>query len=134
MRRNGKRESGGAVMLRGADGRVLVAEVRTARGFPGRALGLMGRAPLAAGMGLRLAPCAAVHTGFMRFPLDLVFLDSAGRVVRVVRGARPWRVFRGGRGAVEVIETTAGVTLPSGRPAPGETVRFSSAPESSGGR
>lgn len=136
--REGGRPRGGAsrgvaVALCTDAGRVLVPAVRTARGLFGRALGLMGRPGLPAGEGLLLSPCRAVHTAFMRFPLDLVFIDRSRRVVRVVRGARPWRVFRGGRTARAVIESAAGA-LPAGEPAAGDRVRFSSAPESIAGK
>ncbi len=55
-----------------------------------------------------LAPCRAVHTAGMRFSLDLVFFDGDGRVVRAVRGLRPWRLARGGRAAWGVLELEAG--------------------------
>ena len=45
---------------------------------------------------------------FMRFPIDAVFLDRRGGVVRSVRGIRPWRAFVwGGWRAVKVLETAA---------------------------
>jgi uncharacterized membrane protein (UPF0127 family) len=43
-----------------------------------RRQGLLGRAGLAEGEALVLAPCSAVHTAFMRFRLDLIFLGPAG--------------------------------------------------------
>ena len=88
--------------------RVLVPRCRVARGFFGRALGLMGRRGLPPGEGLLLAPCGEIHTCFMRFPLDAIFLDREGAVVRVVRGLRPWRLTAGGRGARTVIEAQSG--------------------------
>lgn len=41
---------------------------------------------------LLLPDCRSVHTAGMRFPVDLVWLDEASRVVRVDRGVRPWRL------------------------------------------
>jgi hypothetical protein len=57
-----------------------------------RRKGLLGRDGLAAGEGLWIVPCEAVHTFGMRFPIDLVYL-SRGRRVKKVRSAVPaWRV------------------------------------------
>jgi uncharacterized protein len=60
--------------------------------FWARARGLLGRPPLAANEALLLRPCRAVHTFFMRYPIDVVFLDRVGNVVAVREALRPWRV------------------------------------------
>jgi len=54
-----------------------------------------------------LSPCAAVHTAFMRFAIDIVFVDGDGRTVRVVPQVRPWRMTASLR-ARSVIELPAG--------------------------
>lgn len=56
-----------------------------------RRQGLLGRNGLAPFSGLVLAPCAAVHTMFMRFAIDVIFVNRAGRAVRVVPAMAPWR-------------------------------------------
>jgi uncharacterized membrane protein (UPF0127 family) len=56
---------------------------------------------------LLLAPASGVHTCFMRRAIDVVFLDADLRVLRVVRGMRPWR-FAAARGARAVLELPAG--------------------------
>jgi len=49
--------------------------------------------------------CNAIHTCFMRFPIDATFLDRDDNVVKVVRNIRPWRFcVWGGRRAVKVLE------------------------------
>ena len=72
-----------------------------------RMRGLLGRRSLPHGEGLLLRPAASVHTWFMRFPIDVVFLDRDGRVVRVAPELRPWRA-AGRRGARAVLELPAG--------------------------
>jgi len=57
-----------------------------------RRRGLLGRAGLDASSALILAPCAAIHTMFMRFDIDAVFVDDDGRAVKVVRELTPWRI------------------------------------------
>ncbi len=108
-------------------GRVLVADVAPARGFLGRALGWMGRRRPPPGRGLLLRPCGDVHTFFMRFPLDLLFLDANDRVVRVARGVGPWRLVFGGRAARAVVEVGAG-DLPAEAIAAGDRITWMAQP------
>ena len=56
-----------------------------------RLKGLLGRSGLDGGEGLLIRPTSAVHTWFMRFPIDVVFLDGELRVLRIVSGLKPWR-------------------------------------------
>jgi uncharacterized membrane protein (UPF0127 family) len=57
-----------------------------------RAKGLLGRASLAQDEGMWIAPCSMVHTFFMSFAIDVVFLDRENRVLRVCEGLKSWRV------------------------------------------
>ena len=72
-----------------------------------RLRGLMGKKALAPGEGLLLRPSGSVHTCFMRFPIDVVFLDADLEVLRVASAVRPWRA-RAQRGARAVLELAAG--------------------------
>ena len=69
--------------------------------------GLLGRKELPRGEGMLLRPAASVHTAFMRFSIDVVFLDAELRVVHVAHSVPPWRVVRGRR-AKMVVELAAG--------------------------
>lgn len=74
-----------------------------------RMAGLLGCREHPAGRGLLIAPCRAVHTVGMRFPLDLVFMDRAGRVLRSVAGVPPGRIMVwGGLRARQTLEVQAG--------------------------
>ncbi|MFA6031017.1 MAG: DUF192 domain-containing protein [Elusimicrobiota bacterium] len=79
-----------------------------ADGLRSRLVGLLGRSALGRGEGLWLVPCSQVHMFFMRFPIDVVFLDAKGRVLQVVRELRPWRVSPWVRGAHSALELPAG--------------------------
>ena len=74
--------------------------VEVADTLPSRLRGLMLRRP---GNALLLTRTSSVHTCFMRFSLDVTFLDARGRVLREVR-LKPWRAAscRGGRYVLEV--------------------------------
>jgi len=72
-----------------------------------RMRGLLGRSSLPSGQGILLRPAASVHTFFMRFSIDVVFLDDELRVVQIAADLRPWRA-AGKRGARAVLELPAG--------------------------
>ena len=87
---------------------ILGVEAEVARSFAERARGLIGRRSLAPGRGLLIERCNAIHTFFMRFPIDATFLDRQNRVVKTVRNIRPWRLLVwGGWRAAKVLETEA---------------------------
>jgi uncharacterized protein len=84
--------------------------------------GLLGRDGLDEGEGLLIRPCGSVHTFFMRFPIDVVFLDRELSVVAVRPEVRPWRT-AGARGAKVVLELAAGEAARVGI-APGTALRL----------
>jgi uncharacterized membrane protein (UPF0127 family) len=59
---------------------------------PKRSKGLLGRKGLLAGEGLWIIPCEAVHTFWMRFPIDLVYLDGKKCIQKLVSDVPPWRL------------------------------------------
>jgi uncharacterized membrane protein (UPF0127 family) len=93
--------------LVGGDGRIVCERCSVADSFAGRLLGLQGRRELRRGEGLLLSPSSSIHTFFMRFAIDAVFLDRSLRVVDVSRHVPPWR-FAGRRRARRVLELAAG--------------------------
>jgi uncharacterized membrane protein (UPF0127 family) len=72
-----------------------------------RLRGLLGRRRLDSGEGLLIRPTSAIHTCFMRFPLDAVFLDGDFVVLRTVSHLRTWR-FAACHGSRSVLELAAG--------------------------
>ncbi|MFN2463636.1 MAG: DUF192 domain-containing protein [Candidatus Dormibacteria bacterium] len=73
-----------------------------------RFVGLMGRHEFPPGSGLWIEPCNSIHMFFMRFAIDVLFLDREGRVKRVMLGLRPWRVSPIVFGARTTVELPAG--------------------------
>ncbi|MEK9822826.1 MAG: DUF192 domain-containing protein [Gammaproteobacteria bacterium] len=57
-----------------------------------RARGLLGRSALSPQEGLWIQPCWSVHTFFMNFTIDVVFLDAAGAIKKIAHGLAPNRV------------------------------------------
>jgi len=95
------------VQLLDENGRVVCEGLTLADGPLTRMKGLLGRKSLPSGEGLLLRPAGSVHTAFMRFPIDAVFLDDEGCVLRVAADLRPWRA-AGCRGARAVLELSSG--------------------------
>jgi uncharacterized protein len=79
-----------------------------------RMIGLLGRARLPPDYGLHLRPCRVVHTWFMRFSIDVIYLDEDDRVVKAVPGLRPFRFSAGGRHAHATLELPAGTIAMTG--------------------
>ncbi len=71
---------------------LIANRVERADTFFSRLCGLMFRKQLAAQTGLLLEPCPQIHTCFMRFAIDVVFLDRNNRVVAVLENFKPWRM------------------------------------------
>ena len=71
-----------------------------------RLLGLMGTSAeqFRSGQGLWIVPCHGVHTFAMRFPIDVVYLDQAKKIVHLEKGLRPWRIAPVRRKAASVLE------------------------------
>jgi uncharacterized membrane protein (UPF0127 family) len=65
--------------------------IRIARHFWSRAIGLLAQSGLPDDRGLLILSCSSVHTCFMRFSIDVVFLDRQGTIVRIVENLKPWR-------------------------------------------
>jgi uncharacterized membrane protein (UPF0127 family) len=114
-------KSATAAELRLADGRLVAARAAGAFDSAARRRGLLGRASMEPDEALVIAPTSAVHTFGMRFPIDLIYTDRAGRVLKVCDSVRPWRVSIGW-GAFAVIELPAG-TVRTVRVARGDTLQ-----------
>lgn len=89
------------------------SNIRVADSFFTRLVGLLATKSLKPGEGLMIKPCASVHTFGMKYPIDVVFIDSAHTVVEVAAGLMPG-CLASSRGAAYVIELpqgTAAATL-----------------------
>src|SRR5581483_6671382 len=78
-----------------------------------RLRGWMGKTRFEEGEGLWIAPCSSIHTFFMSQPIDVIFINRKGDVVKVFSALRPWRA-AWARGAYSVIELPVGTLARSG--------------------
>jgi len=97
----------GTLTLRREDGRIVCDSVTVADSTLRRMRGLLGRRALPSGEGVVLRPAWSIHTAFMRFPIDVVFVDAEQVVMRVEPALRPFKT-ASCRGAREVVELAAG--------------------------
>lgn len=112
-------------MLNGNRGTCLADRAETADSLWKRMKGLIGRSPdeFHPGSGLWIRPSEGIHTFGMRFPIDVVYLDAKGKVIRLYHSLRPNRL-----GAVmlkshSVLELPAG-TLARTHTEPGDLIEF----------
>ena len=109
-------------------GTVLCERLEDAGGLGGQSRGLLGRDGLEPGSGMlfengRFTPMMWMHMFFMRFAIDIVFLGRGGKVVKVNRNLKPWRVSSMVFGARVALELQAGAAEASGTE-PGDQIKF----------
>lgn len=104
-------------MLMNASLRITIADT-----FLKRLVGLIGRRHLCADEALFIPRCRAVHTFFMRRPIDVIMLDKRNQVLRVIESLPSWRVVCGDFRVVACLELAAGTSRAFGI-APGLKLR-----------
>jgi uncharacterized protein len=103
-----RRHAAPCELVDGNAGSLIAASVEAAFDSTSRRRGLLGRAMLPDCHALVLAPCNAVHTVGMQFPIDVLFVDRTGRVVKVVERLGRWRM-AAALGACVTVEMAAGM-------------------------
>ena len=93
-----------------ADGSELLLseDIKTADSFLRKLFGLVFSAQLKENEGLLIDNCSSIHTFWMRYPIDILFLDSDNRVIRFFEDLKPFRVTPFIRGAVKTVELKSG--------------------------
>lgn len=104
-------------------GQMVLATIERARGPWKSFRGLMLRKSIPDHYGLYFTPAQGIHTQFMRFPIDLIYLDEEHRVVKIREAMPPWRLDF--TRAAAVIETNTGIARAAGI-APGDQLRIES--------
>ena len=107
---------------------ILCARVEDAGGLAGQSRGLLGRDALEPDQGMlfvrgRFEPFMWMHMFFMRFPIDIVFLDRDGKVIRINPALRPWRLSSIVFGARKALELASGAAARSATQV-GDTIAF----------
>ena len=95
-------------LINSSKGLELAADLRCAKGFYARGKGLLGRSNLPTGEGLWILRCTSIHTFFMRFAIDVVFVDKNLIVKAIFQNVQPWRMTMPAWTASSVFELPAG--------------------------
>lgn len=104
-------------------GSVLAEQAQEATRAFERLKGLLGRQALPASQALFIRPCNSIHSFFMRFVFDAVFVDREGKVLHVIHQMKPWRISKIVVSAQGVIELPSG-TLASTNTCCGDQLVF----------
>lgn len=91
----------------------ILGNVKTADTFNLRAMGLMFKPSMGEMDGLLIEPCNSIHTFFMKFSIDVVFLNRHNKIIRIFRDMPPWRMTRMYFSATKVLEMQAGKLHPN---------------------
>ncbi|MBX9766688.1 MAG: DUF192 domain-containing protein [Bdellovibrionales bacterium] len=86
----------------------ILSHLTVAKDFVARTRGLLGLKELKAQHGMWIHACPSIHTFFMKFPIDVVFVDEKLVVKSVHQNVRPWRIVVGAFGSSSVFEMPAG--------------------------
>lgn len=108
-----RRRAASLCRVRTVEGTIVCERCEVPQTSFGRMRGLLGRDGLEAGTGMLIDRAPSVHMFFMRFAIDVVFLDRDRKVVRIARELRPWRM-AGARKAVAALELPAGAASEAG--------------------
>jgi uncharacterized membrane protein (UPF0127 family) len=95
-------------------GTTVAERCRVATSLRDRTVGLLATPSLAPGEGLLIERTQSIHMFFMRFAIDVIFVDRQARVTRTVADLRPWRVVWWARGARDCLELPVGALSASG--------------------
>jgi uncharacterized membrane protein (UPF0127 family) len=71
---------------------IVLENLKLANGFFEKFKGLMGRKRLNKSEGLMILSCNSIHTCFMKFPIDVLFLNMDHEVIAMRKEVKPWRM------------------------------------------
>lgn len=90
---------------------VIATQVKVAKNFFTRTIGLLSRKFLSKEEGLVIKPCSSIHTFFMKFAIDVLFVNKKGQIIALYENVKPWRILPIHFTSSYVIELPAGTIL-----------------------
>lgn len=96
------------ICVKDSNNNIIADKTATASTFFQRARGLLFSDPLMEGAGLWIKPCSSVHTFFMTYSIDVIFLDKDMVIVNITADMPPWRISKIVKKAESVLELPAG--------------------------
>ena len=71
---------------------IVVENLKIATGLFSRAIGLLGKRSINADFGIMFPKCRSIHTHFMMFPIDIIFVDDKNCITELFRTLKPWKI------------------------------------------
>lgn len=105
------------------DGKIICPDIENANNFFRRFMGLMCRKSMPLDHGLLLTPCNEIHTFFMRFAIDTVYISKDNTIVYIDEAVEPNKIRKRVKGAYKVLELNAGIAKEIGIAA-GDKINF----------
>ncbi|MBU2529790.1 MAG: DUF192 domain-containing protein [Elusimicrobia bacterium] len=99
------------IALNKKTGEPIATDVKKAENLRDRLFGFIPRKSIDKSEGLLLKPCSSIHTCFMKFSIDAVFLDENMKVIAIVNSMKPWRFSAWHISANSVLELQAGASF-----------------------
>ncbi|MGZ3768822.1 MAG: DUF192 domain-containing protein [Bdellovibrio sp.] len=97
-----------AALINKATNEILIPTLEIAKTFSTRGKGLLGRTSLPEQEALWIHRCNSIHTFFMKFSIDCIFVDKNLKVKAIYENVQPWRLILPVWGASSVIELSSG--------------------------
>lgn len=72
--------------------KLITGDVKIAEDFFTRSIGLLSKKSLSQDEGLIIRPCCSIHTFFMRFPIDVLFINKKNEIIALYENVKPWRI------------------------------------------
>jgi len=88
---------------------ILATKIKTANNPFSRMIGLLGKDKLDTGEALHIIPCKSIHSFFMKFEFDVVFIDKNKQIKHIINSMQPWRVSKICFDSYSVLEMPAGI-------------------------
>lgn len=88
--------------------KTFLGHVTQARSLKSRMIGLLAHTSLEPGTGLWISPCSSIHTFFMRFSIDVVFISSTYTILKTYEDLKPFRLSAWVTKAAGVLELPSG--------------------------
>lgn len=104
-----------AILFNKSQNKILISDLKIANTFYKRGKGLLGQKSLSPKEGLWISPgilpCNSIHTFFMKFSIDCVFLDKSFKVQKIFSSVRPGLIIPPVKNANSVVELAEGIAL-----------------------
>ena len=94
------------------NGKLISDDVKVANSFVERGVGLMFKKEMVGFNALLIDPCKSIHTFFMKYDLDVLFIDSKWKIVKIKRNLKPWRMTMLSFRTTRVLEMKGGELSP----------------------